>query len=89
MKSSFVPVVTVSLLLSCFTLRADVVKLKDGRAIQGIFLGGNSRQIDLLVPGGKTLSFSLTSLASVTFTALPERPPAGGSGAPVLPQRHP
>ena len=32
MKSSFVPVITVSLLLSCFTVRADVVKLKDGGA---------------------------------------------------------
>ena len=84
MKSPFVPVITVSLMLSCFTLRADVIKLKDGRAVQGIFLGGNSRQIDILDPGGRTLSFPITSLASVVFMSLPEAAPAPGApGAPA------
>jgi hypothetical protein len=81
MRSSLVPLVTASLLLSSFTLRADVVRLKDGRTIQGIFLGGNSRQIDFLVSEGKTVSFSLTSVSSVAFMALPETPPSTGGGA--------
>jgi len=80
MKSSLVSAVSASLLLSTFTLHADVVKLKDGRTIQGIFLGGNTRQIDLLAPTGQTLNFSLTSVASVTFSALPGA--AGGSATP-------
>ena len=71
MKSLLVPGVSLSLLFCTFTLQADVVKLKDGRAIQGIFLGGNSRQIDFLSPGGQTLNFPLTSVGSVTFSALP------------------
>ena len=78
MKSLLVRGVCLSVLLCAFTLQADVVKLKDGRAIQGIFLGGNSRQIDFLSPGGQTLSFPLTSVGSVTFSALPG---AGGDGA--------
>jgi hypothetical protein len=86
MKSSLISVVSVSWLLSAFTLQADVVKLKDGRAIQGIFLGGNTRQIDLLAPSGQTLNFPLTSVASVTFTALPQAPAStGGSGTPGAP----
>jgi len=68
-------------------LQADVVKLKDGRAIQGIFLGGNSRQIDFLSPGGQTLNFPLTSVSSVTFSALPAA--TGGSGAPAAPAAAP
>ena len=95
MKLSFVPVITVSLLLSCFTLRADVVKLKDGRAVQGIFLGGNSRQIDILDPGGRTLSFPINSLASVVFMPLPQAsppdggPPTAGASAGAAPVARP
>ena len=43
MKSLLVPGVSLSVLLCAFTLQADVVKLKDGRTIQGIFLGGIRR----------------------------------------------
>jgi hypothetical protein len=78
MKSLLVPGVSLSLLFCILTLQADIVKLKDGRAIQGIFLGGNSRQIDFLSPSGQTLNFPLTSVGSVTFSALPG---AGGGGA--------
>ena len=87
MKSLLVRGVSLSLLLCAFTVQADVVKLKDGRAIQGIFLGGNSRQIDFLSPGGQTLNFPLTSVSSVTFSALPAA--TGGSGAPAAPAAAP
>ena len=87
MKSLLVPGVSLSVLLCAFTLQADVVKLKDGRAIQGIFLGGNSRQIDFLSPGGQTLSFPLTSVGSVTFSGLPGA--TGGSAAPAAPAAAP
>jgi hypothetical protein len=52
MKSLLVRGVSLSVLLCTFALQADVIKLKDGRAIQGMFLGGNSRQIDFLSPSG-------------------------------------
>ena len=71
------------LLVSALTLHADVVKLKDGRAIQGIFLGGNARQIDLLSPGGQTLNFPLTSVSGITFSALPGATAAPTGGAPA------
>ena len=64
-----------------------MIKLKDGRAIQGIFLGGNSRQIDFLSPGGQTLNFPITSVGSVTFSALPGA--AGGGEAPGAPAAKP
>jgi hypothetical protein len=84
MKSLLVPGVSLSVLLCAFTLQADMVKLKDGRTIQGIFLGGNSRQIDFLSPGGQTLSFPLTSVGSVTFSALPGAESGGAApGAPA------
>jgi len=83
MKSLLIPGVSLSVLLCTFTLQADVVRLKDGRAIEGIFLGGNSRQIDFLSPSGKTLNFALTSVGSVTFSALPGA--SGGGAAPGAP----
>jgi outer membrane lipoprotein SlyB len=89
MKSALVSVVTVSMLLSGATLRADVIRLKDGRSIQGIFLGGNSRQIDFLSPEGKTLSISLTAVSSVLFMALPETAPSAGAGPAAAPAAAP
>jgi hypothetical protein len=76
MKSFLVPGVSLSVLLCAFTLQADVVKLKDGRAIQGIFLGGNTRQIDFL---------TLPSVVSRSLDC-----PARQAEAPRLrhPQRH-
>ena len=87
MKSLLVSGVSLSLLFCTFTLQADVVKLKDGRTIEGIFLGGNSRQIDFLSPGGKTLNFPLTSVGSVTFSALPGA--ASSDAAPGAPAAKP
>ena len=87
MKSLLVPGISLSVLLCAFTLQADVVKLKDGRTIQGIFLGGNSRQIDFLSPGGQTLNFPITSVGSVTFSGLPGA--TGGSAAPAAPAAKP
>jgi hypothetical protein len=87
MKSLFVSGVSLSLLICTFTLKADVIKLKDGRAIQGIFLGGNSRQIDFLSPGGQTLNFPITAVGSVTFSALPGA--ASGGEAPGAPAAKP
>jgi hypothetical protein len=84
MKSLLIPSVSLWVLLCTFTLQADVVRLKDGRAIEGIFLGGNSRQIDFLSPSGKTLNFALTSVGSVTFSALPGASDGGAApGAPA------
>ena len=87
MKPLLVSGVSLSLLFCTFTLQADVIKLKDGRAIQGIFLGGNSRQIDFLSPGGQTLSFPITSVGSVTFSALPGA--ASSGAAPAAPAAKP
>ena len=53
MKSLFVSGVSLSLLFCTFTLKADVIKLKDGRAIQGIFLGGNSTRSISSVRAGR------------------------------------
>jgi hypothetical protein len=89
MKSSLLPVISVSLFLCSFTSQADLVKLTDGRVIQGIFLGGNSRQIDFLGPAGKTESFPLTSVASVTFTGLPEAPASTGGSVAAEPATRP
>ena len=87
MKSLLLPGVSLSLLFCSVTFQADVIKLKDGRAIQGIFLGGNSRQIDFLSPGGQTLNFPITSVGSVTFSALPGA--ASGGAAPGAPAAKP
>src|SRR5262245_39832852 len=85
MRLSLGSAVGASVLVSALALQADVVKLKDGRTLQGIFLGGNARQIDFLSPGGQTLNFPLTSVSGITFSELPGAPAGGAPTAAAQP----
>ncbi|HET8548641.1 MAG TPA: hypothetical protein VFL57_11580 [Bryobacteraceae bacterium] len=64
-------------LLSCISagalLHADTLYLRDGRALDGTFLSGTSRQVRFLVRGNSQ-SYPITSIERITF---------GTSGAPT------
>jgi hypothetical protein len=52
-------------------IHGDTLVLRDGKTVQGTFIGASSRQIDFLSQAGEQLRVPLTSVKSVAFTAPP------------------
>lgn len=61
---------TLAPLACAFLLQADVLTLKDGRKIEGTYLGGDSRQIRMVV-GDQIQTFDLTQAVSLQFGSEP------------------
>jgi hypothetical protein len=59
-------------------MSADTLILRDGKAIQGTFVSGNTRQINFVASSGETLQVPVTSVMSLTFSA----PAAAVAAAP-------
>src|SRR2546425_12126774 len=58
---------------------ADTLELKDGRVLQGRYLGGTQAQVRFEV-NGELQTFSVTQIVAITFTG-----PAGSAGAAMAP----
>jgi hypothetical protein len=58
-------------------LTADTVLLRDGRRVEGTFLGGDTRQIRVMGADGKSQTFDISDVESIRF--------AGGAGAAAAP----
>ena len=58
---------------------ADTLELKDGRVLQGRYLGGTQAQVRFEV-NGELQTFSVTQIVAITFTG-----PAGSAGAAMTP----
>jgi hypothetical protein len=56
---------------------ADTILLREGKALEGTFLGGTARQLEFLAASGQTIKVSLRDVLSVTFSA--PLPPASTS----------
>jgi hypothetical protein len=70
----------IPLLAATPWVSADTVQLRDGKKLDGTFIGGSTRQIDFLSASGKTLKIPIESALSVTFSV-----PAAVSAAPSQP----
>jgi len=81
MKWFIAIILSLSFLFNIPSLRADTIKLRDGRAIQGTFLGGNTRQIDFMSQAGKMESYPIQSVVSLSFSASTLSPSSGGAAA--------
>lgn len=77
-------------LLLAMTGAADTLTLRDGGTVDGNFIGGNTRQIQMEI-GGMIQTFAITDVASLRFstgavtaqvTAPPAQPVADNAGAP-------
>ncbi len=68
-------------LASAFWLQADVLTLKDGRKVEGTYLGGDARQIRMAV-GDQIQTFDLTQAVSLQFGSEPP-PPAQPPAKPA------
>jgi outer membrane lipoprotein SlyB len=67
--------------LNTLSVQADTIKLRDGSAIQGTFLGGNTRQIDFITQAGKMESYPIQSVVSLSFSASTVSAPSNGGNA--------
>ena len=79
----------VGLGLMSVSASADTLQLKDGRAIQGKFLGGTQASVQFEA-NGKIDLYNVDQVISITFTgapsassAMPAAAPAPVAGAPV------
>jgi len=64
-------------------LRADTLALREGKVIEGTFLGGNTRQIEFLATSGKTLKLPIGDVVGVNFSAAPAPPPPAPAAEPA------
>lgn len=77
-----------ALLATGALLSADTITLRNGKSVEGTFLGGNSRQIDLLTTGGQSLRLAIEDVASVSFSApVTKAAPAAAPAAAAAPAR--
>ncbi len=58
---------TVFFLFSSLTTFADILHLRDGRKVEGTFLGGDSRTVRFLLQDGQVGSFAITDAESIIF----------------------
>jgi hypothetical protein len=61
---------------------ADQVKLRSGKVISGIFIGGDSRTVRVLLDSGKVSEISLSETVAVEFDARKPTPPPAPEAAP-------
>jgi hypothetical protein len=74
----------LSLLLAAISLFADTLTMRDGKAMEGTFLGASANQVDFLPASGKQVKVPIDTVRSVKFSQAapsPARKPA--SRAPI------
>jgi outer membrane lipoprotein SlyB len=66
------------------TLSADRVRLRSGKVVEGMFMGGDSRSVRVLLDSGAVSEVKLEDVATVEFSARkPAAPPAASKPAPA------
>jgi len=66
-------------------LHADLLSLRNGKKVDGTFLGGNARQIDFLPAGGESMRVPLDDVTSLTFGPPPTQANSVPRDAVVIP----
>ena len=63
------------------SLSADKVRLKSGKVIEGLYMGGDSKAVRVLLASGQVSEIPLTEAVGVEFS--PRKPPARPAPAPA------
>src|SRR5262249_4908670 len=74
------------------SLEADTINLRNGKSVDGTFVGGTARQVEFLPASGPTMKVPITDVVSVRFSAPPQPPPpppAPAQSAQAPPSRPP
>lgn len=81
--------VTLALVAGAWMLLADTVHLRDGRRVEGTFMGGDTRQVKLLGADGQVQTFDIGDIENISFksgavTAASTAPAPAPAPAPTL-----
>ncbi len=81
--------IVISLTTGLASLNADTIRLRDGKSVEGTFVGGSARQVDFLTTSGQTVRLPIESIGTISFStpapAPPPRAPAASAGGrPVV-----
>jgi hypothetical protein len=92
MMHSAIRLVAAALLLWAGVAQADTLVLRDGKKLEGTFLGANSRQVDFMTPDGQTQHIPITNIVSISFSVpataapAPAAAPAATRASVAIPQ---
>jgi hypothetical protein len=64
------------------SLNGDTLNLRNGKSLEGTFVGGTARQVEFLPESGQTVTVPLTEVVSIRFSAPPQPPPAPAAPPP-------
>jgi hypothetical protein len=89
MKTAVMPLLGAILVTAC-VLQADVLRLKQGEAVQGVLVTANSREVVLMLPNGAERVYPSSAVAGIDFAPLvlppaPKPAPAPTAGVPAIP----
>ena len=68
MKQAWLQILIIPLVAQIAYLKADTIRLRDGKALDGTFVGGSARNLDLLMASGETVKVPLDTVQSVNFS---------------------
>jgi hypothetical protein len=68
MKQAWLQILIISLVTQISYLKADTIRLRDGKALDGTFVGGSVRNLELLMASGETVKVPLDTVQSVNFS---------------------
>jgi hypothetical protein len=72
------------------SLSADRVRLRSGKTVEGMFIGGDSKSVRVLLESGQVYEAPIEDVAAVDFAARkPASPPAAPRGAAAPPKTAP
>jgi hypothetical protein len=83
MRQVWFPLLSMLLAVMAASLKGDTVRLRDGKAFDGTFVGGSARTIDFLTASGKSLKLPIEGVQSVSFSVPPAPAPASSEAAPA------
>ena len=85
-------IVTILLLGTGASLSADRIRLRSGKVVEGMFIGGDSKSVRVLLDDGSVSEVKLEDAAAVEFSArkpspAPKPPPAATAASPGAPAK--
>jgi hypothetical protein len=63
MTHVWLKIMVIPLVMHFACLNADTIRLRDGKSLEGTFVGGSARYLDVLMASGETVRVLLNSLA--------------------------
>lgn len=77
----------VLLILAVATVSADRIRLRSGKTVQGLFIGGDSKTVRILLDNGQVTEVALEDAVAVEFSARKPGPPPQPPPNPAAPPR--